>query len=260
MPPPSDGPITAAVVGNREVILVTVKERKALIGPSTKEETRTTLTIPGSAEITALALDGRGDDLFVGTAAGEVVRVDVRERDKPRVTPPLKAAAQPGAAVTAMNFLIGDRTLVVGDASGGVSTWQVLQPRQDGDRRLVRMHTFTRHAAPVVGHRAICARQGLPHGGRVRLGPSQLRDDGRDLAHREIRSRRTCGRSPLPPRPTASSWRTARDAPRSGRSRIPTPRSPCGVSLPRSGTRGTTPRNTCGNPPEAPTILNPSSA
>jgi phosphate transport system permease protein len=145
------GPITAAVVGNREVILVTVRERKALVGPSTKEETRTTLAIPGSGEITAVALDGRGDDLFVGTALGEVVRVDVRERDKPRLTPPLKAAAQSGAAVTAMNFLIGDRTLVVGDASGGVGTWQVLQPRQDGDRRLVRMHTFTRHSGPVVG-------------------------------------------------------------------------------------------------------------
>jgi phosphate transport system permease protein len=49
-----------------------------------------------------------------------------------------------------MNFLIGDRTLVVGDASGGVGTWQVLQSSQGGHRRLVRMNTFAGHAGPVM--------------------------------------------------------------------------------------------------------------
>jgi phosphate transport system permease protein len=146
----TEGPITAATIGGREVILVAVKERKALVGPSAKEAIRTTLEIPGNGEITALALDNRGEDLFVGTSAGEVVRVDLRERDQPKASAPLRVTAPPGIAVSAMNFLIGDRTLVVGDASGGVGTWQVLQPSQGGHRRLVRMNTFAGHAGPVM--------------------------------------------------------------------------------------------------------------
>src|SRR5881296_1247442 len=63
---------------------VLVIERKALIGGGRKEESRQTLRVPGAAEVTALALDGRGEDLFVGTAIGQVVRYDLRDRDKPR--------------------------------------------------------------------------------------------------------------------------------------------------------------------------------
>jgi phosphate transport system permease protein len=147
---PKEGPITAAVIGSRELVLVTVKERKALIGPSVKEETRTVLALPGEGNITALALDGRGEDLFAGTAAGEIVRVDLRDRDTPKVGPAVKVTAPSGVLITAISFLIGDRTLAVGDASGGVSTWQVLQLRPGGERRLLRVNTFTSHAGGVV--------------------------------------------------------------------------------------------------------------
>jgi phosphate transport system permease protein len=54
------------------------------------------------------------------------------------------------AAVTALAFLIGDRTLVVGDQSGGVSSWQVIPPAGGGERRLTQMYQFQRHAGPVL--------------------------------------------------------------------------------------------------------------
>ncbi len=46
-----DEEVLAAAVGGREVVLAKVKERKALIGPSTQEEIRTTLAIPGNADV-----------------------------------------------------------------------------------------------------------------------------------------------------------------------------------------------------------------
>jgi phosphate transport system permease protein len=146
---PKEGPIVAGVVDGREIVLVAVKERKALVGSSTREETRTAVALPDGREVTALALDSRGEDLFVGTALGEVVRVDLRNSEKPKVGPPVKVTARSGIPITSLHFLIGDRTLVIGDASGGVSTWQLLQPRQ-GDRRLVRMNAFASHAGPVI--------------------------------------------------------------------------------------------------------------
>ena len=143
------GGITAALVGPADLVLVTAKETKALIGPSTRVEVRQPLSLPVEGEITALALDGRGEDLFVGTSAGQVARVDLREPGEPKVSGAVPVTSRPGAGVTALGFLLGDRSLVIGDAAGGVSTWQLLQS-DAGDRRLVRINEFASHSGPVV--------------------------------------------------------------------------------------------------------------
>ena len=143
------GPIVAAAIGSKDLVLVAVKETKALIGPSTKEESRVRLSLPVEGEITGLALDGRGEDLFVGTSSGQLIRVDLRGPSDPKVAGIVAATRRPGVGVSAMGFLIGDRTIVVGDASGGVSSWQLLQA-DGGERRLKKTYDFTPHAGPVV--------------------------------------------------------------------------------------------------------------
>jgi phosphate transport system permease protein len=60
------------------------------------------------------------------------------------------ATATRGVRVSALGFLIGDRTLVVGDQSGGVSTWQVIPPPGGGERRLTRIYQFERHDGAVL--------------------------------------------------------------------------------------------------------------
>jgi phosphate transport system permease protein len=143
------GPITVVAVGARDLILVSVRERKALIGPSTKEEFRQAISVPMDGAITALALDGRGEELFVGSSTGQVVRVDLRDPTDPKAAAPVRVTDSADAGVTALAFLLGDRTLVVGDAAGGVSAWRLIQ-MDGGDQRLRRIHTFAGHAGPVV--------------------------------------------------------------------------------------------------------------
>ncbi len=145
------GPITAAAVGARDLILVTVRERKALIGPSTKEESRQALSVPIDGAITTLVLDDRGEDLFVGTSSGQVVRVDLHDPTEPKVTEPVRVTSSPEVGVTALALLLGDRNLVVGDGAGGVSTWRPIQAEGGGtDQRLTRIQTFAGHPGPVV--------------------------------------------------------------------------------------------------------------
>ena len=67
-----------AQVAPAELLLQSVQEKKALIGPSRKEETRQALTPPVEGEITALRLDGRGEDLFLATSRGQLLRYDLR--------------------------------------------------------------------------------------------------------------------------------------------------------------------------------------
>jgi len=143
------GPVTIAQVGPRELLVETVVEKKALIGESRKGRSVRYLTTETEGEITALRLDGRAEDLFIGTSKGQVLRYDMRERDNPRPRETVNVSAA-GAPVTALGSLIGDRTLVVGDQAGAVSTWQVIPPPGGAERRLTRVYQFQGHSGAVV--------------------------------------------------------------------------------------------------------------
>jgi len=142
------GPVTAAAVGPKEIVLVAVKEPRALIGPSTPEVSRRSLSLPVEGAITALALDQRGESLFVGSSDGQLLWIDLREPDNGTALG-TAATQRAGVAVTTLGFVLGDRTLVVGDAAGAVSSWQLLTA-EGGERRLVKVHEFVSHAAPVA--------------------------------------------------------------------------------------------------------------
>jgi phosphate transport system permease protein len=141
------GSITVAQVGPAELVLRSVVERKALIGPSRADASLETLTVDADGAVTALALDARGEDLFVGTSRGQVLRYDLPDSARPALA---EAVPATDSAVTMLGFLIGDRTLVAGDARGQVSSWQVVPPRAGGAARLVRIQRFDPHAAAVV--------------------------------------------------------------------------------------------------------------
>jgi phosphate transport system permease protein len=146
---PPSGPMLAATIAPQELMLITIKERKALIGPSTQQESRQRLSLPITGEITALVLDGRGEDLFVGTSSGQLARVDVRDVNAPKVVEVIQATGRAAVGVSVIGFLIGDRTLIVGDTAGGVTSWQLLRDAH-GTFRLRRIYNFTPHATAVA--------------------------------------------------------------------------------------------------------------
>ncbi|MGH7278842.1 MAG: ABC transporter permease subunit, partial [Candidatus Rokuibacteriota bacterium] len=153
------GPLTVAQLGARELVVQSVVARKALIGERRGEETRQRLDVVADGEITALRLDGRGEDLFLGTSTGQVIRYSMRDPASPDRADTVTVTA--GTPVTTLDFLIGDRTLLVGDAGGSVSTWQVVPPPAGGTPRLTRMHDFTPHATPVVASAASARDKGF---------------------------------------------------------------------------------------------------
>ena len=157
------GPVTIAQVGPAELVVHTTVEKKALVGPSAREESRQTLRLEVGGAVTKLALDGRAEDLFVGTSQGQVVRYDMRDLASPARVEVTDVAGGPDVPVTALGFLIGDRTLVVGDGSGGVVD---LAGRSAAGRRPAAPHPDLRVRAPQGRrHRfqRVEARQGLRH-------------------------------------------------------------------------------------------------
>ena len=144
------GGVTVAQVGPADLVIQSVIERKALVGGTRREESLQAFAPDVSGEITALQLDGRGEDLFVGTSQGQVLRYDMKDPSAPRLAEAVAVTSRPRIPVRTLAFLLGDRTLIVGDQAGGVSSWQVVPPPSGGEKRLTRMHVFSPHALPVI--------------------------------------------------------------------------------------------------------------
>jgi phosphate transport system permease protein len=144
------GGVTVAQVGPTDLVIQGVIERKALIGGTRREESLQSFAPELSGEITAVKLDGRAEDLFIGTSKGQVLRYDMKDPTAPRLVEAVAVSTKPGSPVTVLGFLLGDRTLIVGDGAGGVSSWQVVPPPNGGEKRLTRTYQFAPHAASVV--------------------------------------------------------------------------------------------------------------
>ncbi|NWF73385.1 MAG: ABC transporter permease, partial [Nitrospirae bacterium] len=109
------------------------------------------LTDHGSEPVTAFIFDSRGETLVVGTAGGNLYSYNVREGDQPSLMEALSVAPS-GASVTALSYLIGDRSLVIGNSAGGVSVWMpVRQDQESAITRIRPIHHFDTHPASVTG-------------------------------------------------------------------------------------------------------------
>jgi phosphate transport system permease protein len=100
--------------------------------------------------VTALALDALLENLYVGTADGQVVHVALSETESPEMRAAYTVAAS-STAVTTLGFLSGDRSLVVMSEDGAVSTWGLVR-RADAPSgwTLTQIHTLRAHNAPVT--------------------------------------------------------------------------------------------------------------
>jgi phosphate transport system permease protein len=104
-----------------------------------------------SGLVTALVLDGRGETLSIGTAGGNLYHFDVREGTQPVLVETLSVASA-NTPVTALAYLIGDRSLVIGTGSGEVSTWMPVRvTKESSTTKLLPVHRFGAHPAAVTG-------------------------------------------------------------------------------------------------------------
>ena len=109
------------------------------------------LTDHGDEPVTSFIFDSRGETLSVGTASGKLYRYDLREGVRPSLSETVSVAPA-GIAVTALSYLIGDRSLVIGSGAGEVSVWMPVREAQESQVTRFRLiHRLDAHPAPVTG-------------------------------------------------------------------------------------------------------------
>ena len=92
----------------------------------------------------------RSDILSVGTEEGKLYQFDVQESAHPALTEIVQVSDK-GEAITALAYLMGDRSLAVGSASGQVSVWTPVREHPGTNKtHLTPIHRFAAHQGAVT--------------------------------------------------------------------------------------------------------------
>ncbi|HEV8579430.1 MAG TPA: ABC transporter permease subunit [Thermoanaerobaculia bacterium] len=138
-----DGATVAAVLANGRLGVVRrAVETNEITGEMTESLSRAEVEAPG--QITALVMDPDQRNLYGGTAGGEVLWWPLLEGQ-----PGELRTANAGAPVTAVNLLLGGRSLVVGQRNGALSVWFAVE-QSDESKKLERIRDFPRLPGAVV--------------------------------------------------------------------------------------------------------------
>jgi len=121
---------------------------KDIQGNETATSSAAEISDPLPGKITSAILDQKGHYLYAGTDNGWLLRWDLSEAGSPHLVESVSAVE--GTAVTALNLVLGDFSLAVGDANGGYSAWFPVTAAGSGqDKRLTRIHTLPQHGTAV---------------------------------------------------------------------------------------------------------------
>ena len=133
--------VLASLFAGGDLRAVIRTRRGNLLGPGEVERGVHDLTPQLPAPARSVVVDGRGRQLLAGTATGEIIEWSLEDAGTPpRYSRTLSVSEGP---ITALEFLLGDLSLAVGDAAGELSVWfEVPERGESGSRRYQRIHTF----------------------------------------------------------------------------------------------------------------------
>ncbi len=137
----------AALFSSRSLVFYAARAQHSLLGPGKLKEYRTDLSTALKSDVSALALDGLQVNLLAGTTSGEIYHWEILDPQDPHFV----ATYKHEAGIKVLGWLLGERSLVIGDSTGGVSTWfQVRDPEKPEERLYQRIHILDSHRAAVT--------------------------------------------------------------------------------------------------------------
>ncbi|MBH0184022.1 MAG: hypothetical protein HP477_00995, partial [Nitrospira sp.] len=139
--PTDQGPLTAALTDQGHLWYTA----------GASDSSPVALTNHGNEPVTSFIFDSRGETLSVGTVSGKLYRYELREGMQPSLSETISVAPA-GTAITALSYLIGDRSLVIGSGAGEVSIWMPVREAQESPVTRFRLiRRLDSHPASVTG-------------------------------------------------------------------------------------------------------------
>lgn len=140
--PETGAPVVVAYTASGRLLAYAEVEEEGFLGESQTEVFTTDLTGElGGAVVTGVQVDSEAENLYVSTANGKLYHWSLSDPSSPELKSTLAATADPGVAVTEIGFLLGHRSLIVGDAAGNVSVW-FETTGGGGESKLAKIHVL----------------------------------------------------------------------------------------------------------------------
>ena len=138
----------AGITASGKLLVVLRERQQALFGPGRMEQETFNLEGGLKGNPTTVLVDNLVRQVLVGTDQGEMGEWRLEGMDEEPSFRGSFQVAEEGIPVTALAFILGDVSVIVGDGKGNVSTW--FQVMEEKTRRFRRIHSFDPHAHPVM--------------------------------------------------------------------------------------------------------------
>ena len=120
-----------------------------ITGEVTREVSHSSLDAPDSESLLSLAVGSEGEKVVLGTTSGVLQYWDVRDAEDPSLS---QLVDLPGSSpATALEFLLGDQSLLVGARDGGVRTYTWINDTLSASGyKLIPLNNFESHTSSVT--------------------------------------------------------------------------------------------------------------
>ncbi|MBM3557597.1 MAG: ABC transporter permease, partial [Alphaproteobacteria bacterium] len=104
--------------------------------------------LPAGFAPLGVLVNERADQVLIAAADGRALRYDLRDFSKPVLAETARLAPE-GVGVTAIRYLIGEQSVVVGRSDGGVGVFALVEGMAGG-HALVEIHRLAPQGGPVI--------------------------------------------------------------------------------------------------------------
>lgn len=144
----SDNTTLVAATSDNRVLLTTFEREQALLGDDGDLQSVTRELSRPNEKVTGLLLDPEQRRLYITDGAGFITHINISDKNKP-VTLQRLNISEAGLQITALEFLSGGFSLLVGTSDGTVAQWFPVRD-EHGNELLTRIRSFKERNSAIT--------------------------------------------------------------------------------------------------------------
>ncbi len=161
---PRGGIVLASHTDDGRIVVVRYDARRNFITQELDLQ-RTAAELPRPAgRVRAMLVSISLTDLLVGDFDGNLAYYNIRDLQNPVLQDQRRVVAG-GAGVSAMDYLLGTVSVIVGGSDGSVTQWMLVRDDETNERFIERIRSFDGHEGPVTSIRPEYSRKGFATAG-----------------------------------------------------------------------------------------------
>ncbi|NQZ52722.1 MAG: ABC transporter permease subunit [Piscirickettsiaceae bacterium] len=151
----------AAVTADKRLVLTSLIREESFMDEDefTIEQFSAEIILPALVETTQLVMDIDQRELYLADNAGNIAFYDIQDITKPRLVQKIKAVPS-DVDITAIEFLTGGISILVGRSDGHVDQWFPVRDK-DNNYTLHNVRSFADQSSPIIAISPEYARKGF---------------------------------------------------------------------------------------------------